>query len=116
MSTRETGLSRKARGVEDVLAAADAVHRAQAAEALREAFGALLDRGEPFTADDVRRLAGDPEAHHPNYISALFAQAAQRGRIRQVGAPFRSARKSRNAGLTRRWTAVRPPFPNGKTE
>lgn len=110
MTTGKSGLSRKARGTADVLTAGESLLRSQAAEALREAFGVCLDRGEPFTADDVRELAGDPEAHHPNYISALFAHAVQAGRIRQVGPAFRTARKSRHAGLSRRWIAVRPAF------
>ncbi len=111
MTASDSGLSRKARGTADVLAAAEAVHRVQASEALREAFGEYIDAGEPFTADDVRRLAGNPEAHHPNFLPALFAQAAQRGLIRQVGHPFRTSRRSRHGGLVRRWQAVRPSLP-----
>lgn len=111
MTTVTAGDAEKVRGTAGVLAAATAVHRAQATEALREAFGAYLDAGEPFTADDVRHLAGNPEAHHPNVLPALFAQAAQRGRIRQVGHPIRATRRSRHGGLVRRWQAVRAAIP-----
>lgn len=116
MTTTATGNARKVSGTEAVLSAATALHRAQAAEALREALGTLIDSREPFTADDVRRLAGDPDAHHPNVLPALFAGAARAGHIRQVGPAFRATRRSRNGGLCRRWQAVYPPeLPGGDT-
>lgn len=102
-------------GAEDVLSAATAVHRAGGLESLREAFDAFVDAGEPFTADDVRDLADDPELHHPNVLSALFSQGARQGRIRPVGDPIRTPRRCRHGGLVRLWQAVPKPYPSGGT-
>jgi hypothetical protein len=45
-----------------------------------------LDGPLPFTAEDVRPLAGDPpEGTSPNAMGARFMAAARRGQIRKVG-------------------------------
>jgi hypothetical protein len=49
-----------------------------------EAIGYLARRGAPFTADDVREIAGDP-TDHPNATGARFLAAARAGLIRRVG-------------------------------
>ncbi len=43
----------------------------------------LADSGESFTADDVRRIAGDPR--HPNAMGARLLKASRRGLIVCVG-------------------------------
>lgn len=115
MTAMTAGEANRDKGVDAVLAAANAVHRAQAAEALREALDACIDHsietGEGFTAEDVRERAGNPETHHPNVLSALFSTAVRTGRIRQRGPAIRATRRERNSGLFRRWQAVRPALP-----
>ena len=108
-----TGAEARNEGVDDVLSAATAVHRAGGLESLREAIDAFIGAGEPFTADDVRHLADNPDLHHPNVLSALFSQAARQGRIRPVGDPVRTSRRARHGGLVRRWQAVPKPYPSG---
>lgn len=113
MTTVSTGAEARDEGVEAVLAAATAVHRAGGLESMREALDAFIDAEEPFTADDVRHLADNPQLHHPNVLSALFSQAARQGRIRPIGDPIRTARRTRHGGLVRRWQAVPKPYPSG---
>lgn len=48
------------------------------------AIAALASRGEAFTADQVREIAGEPD-DHPNAAGALFHRAARSGLIRRVG-------------------------------
>lgn len=50
----------------------------------RGAIGDLAERGEPFTADDVRALVGEPDDHR-NAAGALFRGMAAQGVIRHVG-------------------------------
>ncbi len=71
--------------------AADAGWKARVDAAIEE----LAASGAPFTAEDVREIAGDPP-DHPNAMGARFAAAAQRGLIRSVG-----YRKARRASLHR---------------
>ena len=93
------------------LGVAEAVETLQAGEQLREVGMALADEAAaaawkervdaaisslarrqgldgplPFTAEDVRLLAGDPpEGTSPNAMGARFMAAARRGQIRKVG-------------------------------
>lgn len=48
------------------------------------AIAYLATTGEPFTADDVRDLAGEP-SDHPNACGAIFNRLAKRGVIARVG-------------------------------
>ncbi len=51
----------------------------------------LAATGEPFTAEEVRELAGDPP-DHPNAMGARFNAAARAGLIVRVG--YRLARRA----------------------
>jgi hypothetical protein len=53
------------------------------AELARHAVADLCSTGATFTAEDVRRLAGDPEA--PNAMGALLHAIADEGWISMVG-------------------------------
>jgi hypothetical protein len=53
------------------------------AELARHAVADLCSTGATFTAEDVRRLAGDPEA--PNAIGSVFHQISDEGWIKLVG-------------------------------
>lgn len=48
-----------------------------------DAITQLARMGDPFTADDVREIAGPPG--HPNAAGSRFLQAARRGVIHRVG-------------------------------
>jgi hypothetical protein len=72
-----------------------------------EAIGYLARRGGPFTADDVREIAGDP-TDHPNATGARFLAAARAGLIRRVG--YRSAtHEGAHARMVSEWVGVAPP-------
>lgn len=43
----------------------------------------LARNGQPFTSEDVRAVAGDPE--RPNSVGAIFARAVKAGVIIQQG-------------------------------
>lgn len=51
----------------------------------------LASAGERFTAEDIRRIAGDPP-DHPNAMGAHFNAAARRGLIEKVA--YRKARRA----------------------
>lgn len=69
-------------------------------EAADAAIVDLVNRGRPFTADDLRELV--PAPGHPNWVGSAFQHAAGAGLIRQTG--FEQSRtKSRNGGVLRRW-------------
>jgi hypothetical protein len=75
MREREAGIAR-------VLAA----DRGEYADAQLSAIHALVRRGENFTSDDVRELAGDPpEGVHYNVAGAVMNRAAKAGLIVMVG-------------------------------
>jgi hypothetical protein len=63
----------------------------------------LAKIGEPFTADHVRDLAGEPD--HCNALGARLSLAAKAGRIECIGFET-STRASRHAGLLRIWRGV----------
>jgi hypothetical protein len=71
-----------------------------------QAIVALANKREPFTADDVRELVGDPP-NHPNAMGARFLDAVRAGIIRQVGRslPVRASRHASSVGL---WIGVSP--------
>lgn len=52
-------------------------------DAAMQALIQLADEGYPFTSEDVRVRAGDPE--RSNAVGALFAAAARAGLIEQCG-------------------------------
>jgi hypothetical protein len=63
----------------------------------------LASYGEPFSAEDVRRWAGDPV--HPNAVGARFNAAARRGLIVPAGIT-KATRPDRHASLLRLWVGA----------
>jgi hypothetical protein len=61
---------------------------------------------EPFTAEDVRRIVGDPP-NHPNAMGARFLEAVRSGVIRRVDRAT-PARPSRHASSFSLWVGVAP--------
>lgn len=74
------GEARKQRGMSLADLAADAAWK----ERVDVAIGHLALAGEPFTAEEIRAIAGDPPAH-PNALGARVSAAAARGVISRVG-------------------------------
>jgi hypothetical protein len=90
------------RGVDRVWDNAGEKWRAEALEAIALCAAA----GEPFTAEDIRAIVGDPPHHH-NAFGAAFALCARRGIIRKVG--YRKAtRASLHATELAEWIGVKP--------
>ena len=81
---------------------------AETAEAFHSGWIELADQviarlasyGEPFSAEDVRRWAGDPV--HPNAVGARFNAAARRGLIVKWGS-VKATRPERHANEMRLW-------------
>lgn len=72
-------------------------------ELLLCAIEVLAAKGEPFSADDARAIAGDPPRFtHPNVAGACFNAAARAGIIRMVGVGI-SRRAVGHGNLTRLW-------------
>lgn len=92
-------IRRREQGIAEVEAHSDAEYRYR----LIRAIQILADGGQEFTADDCRRIAGDPPATtHPNIAGALFNAAAKQGLIRMVGYGL-SSRPQGHGNLVRRW-------------
>jgi hypothetical protein len=64
------------------------------------AIKSLAASGARFTAEDVRRIAGDPS--HPNALGARIFEAARKGQIRRVGTT-RAQRVGRRMGTLAEW-------------
>jgi len=58
---------------------------------------------EPFTADNIRQMVGDPP--HPNCIGAAFRNASKAGKIKFEGYQ-QSKRKGARARVLTVWTCV----------
>lgn len=65
-------------------------------------IGYYASLGDPFTADDVRRL-GVPEPDHANRWGAAFRRAQADGVIVATGNAKPSTTGSRRGGLLREW-------------
>jgi hypothetical protein len=63
----------------------------------------LILKGEPFSADDLVRIAGLPASR--NAVGALFGAYSKRGMIRPCGR-VRGHRKARHAGAQLQWVAT----------
>lgn len=63
-------------------------------ERAEAAVDALIVEGQPFTAEEVCRIAGRPD--RPNAVGALLLGAARRGAVRRVG--YRPARRAERHG------------------
>ena len=92
------GEARKQRGMAAV-ETAEAIHGAWVERADAEILF-LARTGIPFSAEDVRRTAGDPV--HPNAMGARFNAAARRGLIRKAGV-IKADRSERHANEMRLW-------------
>jgi hypothetical protein len=80
---------------------------AQYRELLLCAIEVLAAKGDPFSADDARAIAGDPPRFtHPNVAGAVFNAAARAGIIRMVGVGI-SRRAVGHGNLTRLWTGTK---------
>jgi hypothetical protein len=62
----------------------------------------LAGTGGTFTAEDVRRLAGDPLGSHPNAMGARLSAAARRGTIVPAGY-VQATRPQSRARVLRAW-------------
>ena len=97
-----TGMELRDAGVESVTEHAPGEWRSAADRVIVQ----LANAREPFTAEDVRRVVGDPP-NHPNAMGARFLEAARAGLIRQVGR-VQPARPSRHASTFGAWIGVAP--------
>ena len=75
----------------------------------REAMEELIEAGEPFTADDLCDMAGQPDRdHRPNSrnsgIGSLFSEYSKAKRIVPVGVE-KSRAPHRKGGMIRVWRA-----------
>lgn len=87
------------RGMEQAERNADADWRWAMEQAIRQ----LAASGRHFSADDARRIAGDPPiGTHPNSAGAVFNRMARQGVIRMVGYT-RSARVVGRGNTVREW-------------
>lgn len=75
----ETGRTWRDRGIARVDAAEPDVWKRAADRAIEQ----LAATGEPFTAEDVRRMVGDPS--RPNAFGSRFLAAARSGLVHKVG-------------------------------
>lgn len=66
----------------------------------RQAIDELAARYHPFTAEDVRRMVGDPPTE--KVIGAIFNAAARAGVIKRVGF-VQTRRPSSHATMTSQW-------------
>lgn len=92
-------------GLSNALAADLAVHRGHQF-AIEQALDTLIRSGEPFTADDLRKLLGP--SFRPgtlNLIGAVFAGYHRAGRIHPIGW-CGSERPVRHCGSQRIWIAA----------
>ena len=72
-------------------------------ERLTSAIKVLAARGESFSSDDIRQLAGDPPAgQSPNLVGALVNHALRSGLIHNIGWT-RSTRVVGHANLVGRY-------------
>lgn len=106
--TRQSGRQLRAAGYDNVLAADEAVHRGHRA-AIEKALIELIDRAEPFTADNVYELLGDDvRPHSQNLLPALIGSWRCRGLLTPIGWRT-STRPSRHSAAVRVWTGTQTP-------
>lgn len=92
-----SGEQLKDRGQQLVLSVEDIQWRERALNTIM----VLASGDAPFTSEDVRAIAGDPE--RPNSFGAIMSYAARKGLIRKVG--YRKAeRPSLHASELALWT------------
>lgn len=97
------GRRRRDRGMRDAEAATWTGWRLVAERWLRH----LAATGDPFTAEDLRELAGDPLGSSDNSMGALIAAAARRGEIVPVGF-VQATRPEAHARVIRQWKGNGP--------
>lgn len=97
-------IRRREQGMAEVEAHSDSEYRYR----LIGAIEVLAASAREFTADEARKIAGDPPpTTHPNIAGALFNAAAKAGTIRMVGYGL-STRPQGHGNLVRRWIGVKP--------
>lgn len=97
-----SGNTLQSEGTRRVLATEDE-HGPDYREAALAAIDVLIERGAPFTADDVHPLIPEGlEPHHHNVLPALMRSVSRTGRIEPDGWAS-STRPQRHAGYSRRW-------------
>jgi len=102
MADQPTGQQLRDQGQAEVIAADTAVHR-MAGTHIRAAIDQLAAKGEPFTAEDVRKLLPEEvRPHSDNLLPAYIGGAAGAGRITAVGWAT-CTRPERRGGPMRRW-------------
>jgi hypothetical protein len=77
------------------------------------AMQVLADKAEPFSANDLRDMVGEPDDTHTansrnNGIGAVFNAWAQDGRIAPTGRSVRSNKLERKGGRVQEWVGIRP--------
>lgn len=88
-------------GAEQAAENADTWWRSCAERGIRH----LAAQGQPFTADDLRKL-GVPEPDHPNRWGGLWHWARAAHLIEPTGGVRPSTTGSRRGGLVREWRAA----------
>lgn len=71
-------------------------------EVANKAMRVLVERGQPFSADDFRQLTQGQQPPHHNAIGGLFMSWSKAGLITQCGWKNSTATK-RNGGAIRIW-------------
>ncbi|MCA1195108.1 hypothetical protein [Saccharopolyspora sp. 6V] len=103
------GFADRHQGQTAALAAATAGHRDYRARC-EDALAELVARRAPFTAEDVRRLAGEEDGAGCNVLPSVIGVAAHpaapdRIAIVATANQYRSARRTRRASRNRVWIA-----------
>ncbi|MGW1678529.1 hypothetical protein, partial [Saccharopolyspora sp. NPDC002376] len=97
--------ARSTRGESEcALAAATAPHRGDYRHRLETALAELVAARAPFTADDIRAAAGEPDGERPNLLPSVIGVAAAQRVIVPAG-EYRSCRRERRASRNRVWIA-----------
>ncbi|MEV0085234.1 hypothetical protein [Saccharopolyspora sp. NPDC050642] len=97
------GLADRHEGQAAALAAATAGHR-DYRHRLETALAEFVAARAPFTADDLRAAAGDPDGDRPNLLPSVIGVAAAQRVIVPAG-EYRSCRRERRASRNRVWIA-----------
>ncbi|MEV5543084.1 hypothetical protein AB0L13_40315 [Saccharopolyspora shandongensis] len=95
------GYSDRHEGQAAALAAATAGHR-DYRHRLETALAEFVAARAPFTADDLRAAAGNPDSDRPNLLPSVIGVAAAQRVIVPAG-EYRSCRRERRASRNRVW-------------
>ncbi|SDX52506.1 hypothetical protein SAMN05216215_10124 [Saccharopolyspora shandongensis] len=98
------GLADRHEGQAAALAAATAGHR-DYRHRLETALAELVAARTPFTADDIRQAAGEPDEDRPNLLPSVIGCAARDGLIVRCG-DYASQRRARRGSRNGTWIAA----------